>query len=404
MRRGSNLPAVGVYNQALVFDLIRRSEDGLSRSELAERTGLASQTLSNVTRRLANEGLIEETGKVISGPGKPRTLLALRSDSRYAVGVHLDPAVDTVVVVDAAGDVVARTEQTPGGADAAPEELVRRLGDSVRRLILDAGLPEDRVLGIGVAAPGPFDRDAGRLLNPPLLPAWHDVPVRDELERVSGLPTLLEKDVVATVIGEQWFDADQELADAMFLYYGAGLGLGLSVSGAPVHGRTGNAGNIAHIVVDPQGPLCECGSRGCIGVIMEPGMLLAQADRGSAESGAGDARTQLEKLSALAAAGDRGVLTALEHAGRHLATAIVEVNNLLDLGIVVLGGPAWSRLGERLFPVLDHWVHTTAVSTSTEPVHLRQSQIGADSAAVGAACLVLDDALTARPSQLMISR
>jgi predicted NBD/HSP70 family sugar kinase len=113
---------------------------------------------------------------------------------------------------------------------------------------------------------------------------------------------------------------------------------------------------------------------------------------------------QLELLSSLAAAGDKGVLAALESAGRHLATAIVEVNNLLDLGIVVLGGPAWSRLGERLLPALDHWVHTTAVSTSTEPVHLRPSQMGADSAAVGAACLVLDDALTARPSRLMISR
>ncbi|WP_091027790.1 ROK family transcriptional regulator [Microbacterium oxydans] len=404
MQRGSNLPAVGVYNQALVFDLIRRSEEGLSRSELAERTGLSTQTLSNVTRRLANEGLIEETGKVISGPGKPRTLLALRSDSRYAVGVHLDPAVDTVVVVDAAGAVVARTEQTPGGAEASPDELVGRLGDSVRSLILEARLPAERVLGIGVAAPGPFDRDAGRLLNPPLLPAWHNVSVRKELERVSGLPTLLEKDVVATVVGEQWFDAGQELADAMFLYYGAGLGLGLSVSGAPVHGRTGNAGNIAHIVVDPEGPLCTCGSRGCIGVIMEPRMLLAQAERTTPPSGTGDARMQLELLSSLAAAGDKGVLAALESAGRHLATAIVEVNNLLDLGIVVLGGPAWSRLGERLLPALDHWVHTTAVSTSTAPVQLRPSQMGADAAAVGAACLVLDDALTARPSRLMISR
>lgn len=402
MQRGSNLPAVGVYNQALVFDLIRRSDEGLSRSELAERTGLSTQTLSNVTRRLANEGLIEEVGKVISGPGKPRTLLALRPNSRFAVGVHLDPAVDTIVVVDAAGEVVARAERVPDTADASPDQLVGRIGEGVRSLIVDADLPRDVVLGVGVAAPGPFDREAGRLLDPPLLPAWHGVAVRDELARATGLPTLLEKDVVATVVGEQWFDAEHELADAMFLYYGAGLGLGLSVSGAPVHGRTGNAGNIAHIVVDPDGPLCECGSHGCIGVVMEAGVLLAQAESPPSGDVSGDATSQLERLSALAAAGDRGILAALESAGRHLATAIVEVNNLLDLGIVVLGGPAWSRLGDRLFPVLDRWVRTTAVSTSTEPVHLRQSRIGADSTAVGAACLVLDEALTARTSQLMI--
>lgn len=402
MKRGSNLPAVGVYNQALVFDLIRRSEEGLSRSELAEKTGLATQTLSNVTRRLANEGLIHEVGKVISGPGKPRVLLALRPHSRFAVGVHLDPAVDTIVVVNAAGDVVARVEQAPGGADAEPDRLVGRIAHSITELIDSVDLRGGHVLGIGVAAPGPFDREAGRLLNPPLLPAWHNVGVREEIERASGLPTLLEKDVIATVVGENWFDADQELADAMFLYYGAGLGLGLSVSGAPVHGRTGNAGNIAHIVVDPAGPLCECGSYGCIGVIMEPRRLLAEA-RGSDAGAAADATRQLELLSNLAAEGDEQVIRVLEQAATHLATALVEVNNLLDLGIVVLGGPAWSRLGGTLFPVLERAVRTTAVSTSTQTVELRQSQLGADSAAVGAGCLVLDEAFTARTSRLMIA-
>src|SRR3954468_8799970 len=89
MPRGTNLPALGGYNQTLILDLVRRSREGISRVELAEQTGLSAQTISNVSRRLLDDGLIREGGKQIAGPGKPRTILHLEPTARYAVGVHL---------------------------------------------------------------------------------------------------------------------------------------------------------------------------------------------------------------------------------------------------------------------------------------------------------------------------
>ncbi len=154
MRTGSNLPAVGEYNQTLVLDLIRRSPEGLSRVELSARTGLSAQTLSNVTRRLADDGLIIEAGKVISGPGKPRTLLKLEPRSRFAVGVHLDPVVDTIVLVDIAGEVIAHDE-IPALRDAAPGDLVAAVATAVDAIVVRAEVSRDLVLGVGVAAPGP---------------------------------------------------------------------------------------------------------------------------------------------------------------------------------------------------------------------------------------------------------
>src|SRR6478735_12593588 len=153
MKRGSNMPAVGTYNQTLVLDLIRRSPSGLSRIELAARTGLSAQTLGNVARKLAAEGFIVEGDRVVAGPGKPRTPLQLDRTARYAVGIHLDPSVDTFVVVDLSGAVIAHRERPP--ADAEAPELIDALARDANALLRSADVPLERVLGIGVAAPGP---------------------------------------------------------------------------------------------------------------------------------------------------------------------------------------------------------------------------------------------------------
>lgn len=397
MRTGSNLPAVGEYNQTLVLDLIRRSPEGLSRVELSARTGLSAQTLSNVTRRLADDGLIIEAGKVISGPGKPRTLLKLEPRSRFAVGVHLDPVVDTIVVVDMAGEVIAHDE-IPGLREVAPGALVTAVAAAVDAIVDRADVPRELVLGVGVAAPGPFDARGGRLLDPPLLPQWHNVNVREDLGAATGLPVIVEKDVTAAMVGEMWFDRSDVLSDAMFLYYGAGVGMGLAVAGAPVRGRTGNAGGIAHVVVDPEGPLCACGSRGCLGVSIEPRVLIAEAGYVG-----GDPRSDLDRLVRDARDPGHPAAGVLHRAGERIARALVITNNLLDVDEVVLGGPVWERLAGVLADVVAERVASDPASTATLPIIVRRSVVGVDVAAVGAACLMLDGAFAARPARMMIA-
>ncbi|MFT3797929.1 ROK family transcriptional regulator [Microbacterium sp.] len=404
MRRGSNLPAVGSYNQTLVLDLIRRSPEGLSRVELAERTGLSPQTLSNVTRRLTNEGLILEAGKVISGPGKPRTLLALDPRSRYAIGVHLDPSVDTIMIVDMSGRVIAQAEHPPGQTQDATR-LVAAMAGAVRAIVDRAGIDTDRILGIGVAAPGPVDTASGRLLDPPLLPAWHGVDLTARLLDETGMPTVLEKDVTAAVVGEQWLAYGDEPGDTLFFYYGAGIGAGLTQSGLPVRGRTGNAGDIAHLGVDADGPRCECGARGCLGTSLEPDELLREAGllEGADRPGSADPRPALDRLRGLAEDGEPRAVAALEQAARRLARGLVQINNLLDVDMAVIGGPVWVRLAPVLRdPLRAALARDTAVRT-TGPLRLRDSRGGTDAAAVGAACLLLDRAFTARPTALLIT-
>lgn len=403
MKRGSNMPAVGTYNQTLVLDMIRRSPSGVSRIELAELTGLSAQTLSNVARRLTEADLIVEGERVVAGPGKPRTLLRLNRSARFAVGIHLDPSIDTFVVLDLSGSIVAHMETPPEDTDSTPD-LIAALAESTNALLRSADVPPDRVLGIGAAVPGPIDDATGTLLTPPLLPNWHHTRLRDLLSEATALPVVVEKDVVAAMVGELWADADHALSDAALLYYGAGVGLGVAIAGDAVRGRTGNAGDIGHLVIDPSGPPCQCGQHGCLGVSVAPERLLLDAGVTAAlDIPWGERHAALEDLRTRVQSGDSLARAVCARAAEALARAIVLTNNMLDAGTFVIGGPVWSRLSELLEPTLRAVLPTITQITTTRPLRLVEARLGTDLAAAGAACLVLDGAFTARTSDLMIS-
>ncbi|OII12718.1 sugar kinase [Curtobacterium sp. MCBA15_008] len=404
---------MGGFNRTVVLDAVRRSPDGLSRVELASRTGLSAQTVSNVTRFLIEAGMIAESGTVVSGRGKPRTILRLEAGSRYAVGVHVDPAVVTYVLLDLAGTVVAETTTSTPTADD-PSEVVRTIATAVDRLVTDAEIDVDAVLGVGIASPGPIDVDAGVVLDPPFLPRWRDVPLRDALAEATGYPVLLEKDVTAAVVGEMFLAGESSARNFAFVYFGTGFGVGLVVDHEPVRGVGSNAGDAGHIMVD-QGALAgtpdSAGTRGEVGAAVAPDRLVQIGrSRGLALSGAdtGDGVAEVDRAwDELAAAIDVGDPTAIglaEDAGAVMGNAVVLIVNLLDMDRVVFGGPFWSRVSSAALPAARAAIVDSPLLVPKHPVVVDESDRGADVAAVGAACLVLDAALSPRASALLIRR
>ncbi|MFS2030003.1 MULTISPECIES: ROK family protein [unclassified Curtobacterium] len=410
-RRGANLPSIGGFNRTVVLDAVRRSPDGLSRVELASRTGLSAQTVSNVTRFLIEAGMIAESGTVVSGRGKPRTILRLEAGSRYAVGVHVDPAVVTYVLLDLAGTVVASsTTSTPTADD--PSEVVRTIATAIDELVSGARVDVEAVLGVGIASPGPIDVDAGVVLDPPFLPRWRDVPLRDALAEATGYPVLLEKDVTAAVVGEMFLAGESSARNFAFVYFGTGFGVGLAVDHEPVRGVGSNAGDAGHIMVD-QGSLAGTpdgeGTRGEVGAAVAPDRLvhIAQA-RGLALGGApADVAAVDRAWDALGAAIDAGDPVAVRlaaEAGTVMGNAVVLIVNLLDIDRVVFGGPFWSRIASAALPAAREAIVGSPLLVPKHPVVVTESGRGADVAAVGAACLVLDAALSPRASTLLIRR
>lgn len=408
MRRGSNLHALGGFNQTVVLDTIRRTPAGLSRVEIAEQTGLSAQTVSNVSRRLLDAGVIREAGIRNLGVGKPRTILQLDPSGHYAIGVHIDPAVITYVLLNIEGHVLAHTTtRTPSAGD--PGTVITEMRDSVEAIIVSAGIDRQRVLGVGIASPGPIDMSLGVVLDPPLLTNWHGVALRDELERATGFFVLLEKDVTAAAVGELWKSTGTERDDFLFFYYGTGVGVGMVLGREVVRGPTKNAGDAGHIVVDPTGPLCRCGRRGCLGDAISPVTIVGAAVAHGAIQMPGEPWDTaaidrgFSQVAALARAGDQTATALLDEVARYMAEAIVTIVNLLDLNLVVFGGPYWERVSGFLLDRLPAVINGSTALVTLRPVAVTGSKIGDDVAAVGAACLVLDATLSPRSATLFIS-
>lgn len=406
MRAGSNLPAVAGYNRVVILDAVRRAPDGVSRIEVAGNTGLSAQTVTNIVRRLIDEGLTVEDGTRVSGVGKPRTILRLVPRARFAVGVHLDPGVISLVLLDLAGTVVARRRLLTAPTVIA-EKTIARIARAVLAMLAKADVDARRVIGVGVAAPGPIDVAAGVVLDPPLLPGWRSVAIRAELSERLGMPVFLEKDVTAAVVAELWLDTTRASEDMVFLYAGTGVGAGMVVEGEVVRGISGNAGDVGWLdsvrfdgVRHPDTwPLGDALSgpflvREAIAV----GLLTGDASAMTTTQ----LRAALSSLMAIRDDPRAERIFALMIDG--VADAVVRLVNLLDVGRVVFGGPYSAPLMPVLLEALPEKVRGSHRTMVPHGIEFADSAAGEEVAARGAACLVLDEALSPRPQELLIRR
>lgn len=408
-RRGTNLPRMGDFNLTVILDAIRRSEAGLSRVELAQLVGLSPQTISNISRRLLDQKLIVEAGKEGSGPGKPRTILRLNPKGMYAMGVHLDPALITVVLLDLVGSVVEKnTFVTPQSHE--PGEIVDAIAECVEKLLARSGVDRRLVAGLGVAAPGPIDLDRGAVVGPPLLRGWVDVPLQDMVHRATGLPTTVDKDVTGAAVAEIWAGGPGGSGSFIFFYLGTGLGCGLVLNGEVYRGASGNAGEIGHIIVDPDGAVCSdgCGMRGTIGTMLEPQVIVSQAVVAGIlpmlpeNPTARDFQAAFARLSELAGEGDETAVSIMRGAARNLAWGVSVVGNLIDVERMVFGGPFWPPVAGFVLDVLPDMVNARLATQGIHRVSLNGTRLGEDVGAVGAACLVLERALAPRAERLLL--
>lgn len=403
LRRGTNLARIAGFNEAVIIDAIRRSRGGLSRVELTQATGLSAQTISNISRRMIEAGLVQEGERVVTGVGKPRTMLTLDPTGQYAVGVHLDPLVMTFVVLDFTGSVVVHT-QTPTPTAASPDEVMDYVTNAIDALVADAGIDEASIAGIGFASPGPIDAQAGVILDPPHLPGWRNVPLRDHLRETSELPVLLDKDVIAAAVGERWAGATMGYANSLFVYLSTGVGVGITIDDAVVRGLSSNAGDVGHLVVDPDGPPCDCGLRGCLGASLSPyafvraavdrKVLPAGTLRGTQASDPAHLDHAFDALVAAAEAGDDRALEIIRVSSVRLAKAVDTLANLVDSEVVTFGGPTWSRLWRYYLDQVPELVAGHLVRGALGPLQIRGTALGEDVVAIGAACLVLDRAFS----------
>ncbi|MFI1797092.1 ROK family protein [Streptomyces sp. NPDC020379] len=243
------------HNTAVVLGLLRDAgPEGASRAELAAGAGLTPQAVSKIGARLRAAGLATDGGRRASTGGKPPMLLRLVPEAGHAVGLHLDRDAMTATLVDLSGaEVETRTAPLAFGSGA--EAVLAEIG-----ALLDGMLPAT-VLGVGVAVPGPLDHRGGVLGKVTGFPRWDGYPLRDALAGRLGVPVVIDKDTNAAALGLLPRGGVSSFA---YLHLGTGLGAGLVLGGAVHRGERTGAGEFGHQVLQLDGPLCACGSRGCV--------------------------------------------------------------------------------------------------------------------------------------------
>ena len=391
-------PRVLAHNRTTLLRLIR-DHGPLPRVELAARSGLSPTTVTRAMGELLDAGYVAEVDGDHGGTrggrvGRPAIDVALVPSARFVCAVQVGVGTAGVAVCDLLAHVVA--EDTVGfGRDDPPEAVLDAIVAGLESLLERARIPSERLVGVGVGAPGPVDR-AQRVNLLSINLGWRDVPFSDRLERALGVPTVVDHNVRAMAVAEALYGVGRDANTLAFVYSKSGVGAGLVVDGQPYRGGTHGVTELGHLRVVGGDRPCACGSTGCLetvaseGYVSERAAELAAADPdGPLAAAAAAGRSPLQALPAAAEAGDPGAVAILDEVARHLATALASLVNLINTELIVLGG-FFSDAGDPLLRPLREELRRQAFPVLRDSVRVERTSFGRLVGVVGAAAVALD--------------
>lgn len=313
---------------------------------------------------------------------------------KLAIGVDLGATSVKTGVVSADGAILYQTK-LPSQGEQGPAAVLKQIEASIR----EAMQHTDRqpIAGIGIGAPGVVNDD-GLVQAPPNFARWDAVPLRDEMKRLfSNLAIQVENDANAAAIAEAKFGAGKAFPNFLFVIWGTGVGGGIILNGQIYRGPTGGAGEIGHISIDYNGPMCNCGSRGCVEAFVGQRYLSKRAaERVQAHPASkilslvGGEVTKIEPYFIAQAAHDGDALAReiLIEAGRQLGVAIGAVMNTLDLRVSIIGGGV-SAAGDVVLHAITESVQAHVLKPLKQEIQVIPAQLGNEAGILGAAGLVL---------------
>ncbi|MGQ4353080.1 ROK family protein [Streptomyces drozdowiczii] len=361
----------------------------ISRTRLAQRLGLAPSSVTRMLPPLLEHDYLRESDATPNGRGRPQKMLHVNPDKHVVVGLKIGPAQVSGVVTDMAANVLARAEEPL--EDCTPATVLSAAAALSAKLLAQAPEAADRVLGLGVGVSGHVDSAAGVCRYSALL-GWNKVDVAGPLSEATGLPVVVNNDVNTLVVAERWFGEGRDIDSFAVVTVGPGIGCGLLLDGSLFSGATGLAGELGHLPIDPAGPMCSCGRRGCLEAMAgDRAVLRHLQDAGVPCTTIADAITL--------ARGDAGAArsvarSAFAEAGTALGRGMAGMCNLLNLQKIIIAGEG--AVAYDLFgPAMTQALEAQAFSTAAVDCNIHVDPVQHDLWARGAACLVIRDAVGA---------
>ncbi len=306
------------------------------------------------------------------------------NEKPWLIGIDLGATKTALGLIDPDFRIIAR-HRIATHAELGPHVLVRRIGEAIGEL--QSQLPYGQAIdAVGICCPGPVDHAAGLLIDPPNLQGLHNTPLREMLSQATGLPVVLEHDAKAAALGEFHYGAgrDGDDRDMVYIVVGTGVGAAIILDGELYRGRRNGAGEIGHTMLNPDGELCSCGSRGCVETYLS-GPWLAHCYRGLLEDkgqGMPDLPITGEMVAARATHGDALALEVFNRAGKALGIAIGTMAMTLDVALFVVGGSV-ANAGDLLLEPAREMVPRCSYASVSCHVRIVSTILGEDGPILG---------------------
>jgi predicted NBD/HSP70 family sugar kinase len=351
----------------------------LTQVELAGSTGLSPATVSNIVKELSASGVLHTS--VTSRSGRRATEVTLARTLGLVAGLHFSSRHLRVAIADVARTVIAENH-VPLALDHRHDRELDRAALLITDMLESVNATLSDLLAVGVGLPAPIDPRTGMVATRGLLRGWENVDVAAALTQRVGVPVVVDHEANLGAMAEFRSGAARGASDAAYLQVGHTISAGLIVGGAIYHGVGGKAGQIGHVTIDENGPICRCGSRGCLDTLAGgPALLELFRDDPAIQ--------RLRDLLARAESGDASSRRVIADAGRHIGIATASMCNLVDPQLVVIGGEL-ARAGEILLAPLRHALERSALSGSTGIPDVVQGELGDRAELMGCLALAID--------------
>ncbi|WP_448335033.1 ROK family transcriptional regulator [Bellilinea sp.] len=375
-------------NKHAALDLIRFSPSGISRIELSRELGLTRAAVTAIVGDLIKAGLVRETNGQFSR-GRRAIELEINPQGGLVVGVDIGATHVTLVLADYLAHVMDEVEASLD-IFQGPQVCLPFVDQFLRSWLNELGVNLAQITAIGVGVPGPIVTDAGMVSGPPIMPGWDLFPIREWLEKAWGCPVTLGNDAEFGALGEWAFGAGRGVDNLVYIKVGTGIGAGLLIDGQIYRGTTGCAGEIGHVTIEENGPLCTCGNRGCLEALAG-GRAIAQKAIFAIKAGARTTLSELPSVEAISAMdviaaarkGDHLSQKLVQEAGYYLGTALANLINLFNPTKIVIGGGV-AQVGDLLLDPVRKVAKQRSLKVASQAVTITSAVLGKRSSAMGA--------------------
>ncbi|NLA57995.1 MAG: ROK family transcriptional regulator [Firmicutes bacterium] len=406
MKKAGNV--IDLQDQNLMHLLeIMRDHDDVSRQDLAEISGLSPAGVSKLVGLLIAKGIVYEDALVSRGRGRRAITLRINENAMYAVGVRFARHYVKCGLFNVKGELISSCYETLGTVSV--QETVDVIQELIARTLEDSGDARERVVGIGISAPGPLLAREGKIALISNLPGWRDISLVHMIHRRFGIPTLIEHDANVSVLAERWFGKGKLSDNLVYIAAGRGVGAGILVNGSIYSGKSNVAGEIGHTTINYNGPVCDCGNKGCLEMYCSSLAFARQAKEiAAAKKPAGwpaASRLTAEAVFELAKAGDGEALELVRRAGRFMGIGVVNVINAYNPDMIILGDEM-AQAGEPWLEAIKEVVRERVIEELRKETTIELSELEVEPAFLGAGTLVIKkvfENLSQLPTNALVS-